>query len=85
MRLKIRNYISNCLKCIEFSPIMGKREGYLRSIPKGDRPFSTIHIYIHIDHLGPLGKTKKKISLFLLLLTGSRNLSDAIRVSRPQL
>jgi len=49
MKLKIRNYVFNCLKCIEYSPIAGKCEGYLHSIPKGDRPFLTIHI----DHLGP--------------------------------
>lgn len=64
MKLKIHNYVFNCLKCIEYSPIAGKREGYLHSIPKGDRPFLTIHI----DHLGPLGKTKNNNKFILVVV-----------------
>lgn len=33
MTTKVRNYIQNCLKCIEYSPKTGKRDGYLYSIP----------------------------------------------------
>jgi len=40
----------HCLKCISFSPISGKTEGYLHPIPKGNLPFETIHI----DHFGPV-------------------------------
>lgn len=36
MRQKIEGYISNCLKCISFSPTVGKTEGYLQNIPKGN-------------------------------------------------
>lgn len=34
MRDKIKEYISNCLRCIEFSPPNGRAEGYLHSIPR---------------------------------------------------
>lgn len=52
---KIKKYIANCLKCIEFSPVSGKPEGYLYPIPKEKLPFHTIHI----DHLGPLEKVER--------------------------
>ena len=50
---KVKEHIANCLKCIEFSPVSGKREGFLHSIPKENLPFRTIHI----DHMGPLEKS----------------------------
>lgn len=53
MKIKVRHYIDNCLKCIEFSSPSGKKEGLLFNIPKGDKPFITVHV----DHLGPLEKT----------------------------
>lgn len=53
MREKVKRHIKNCLKCIEFSPPSGKREGHLHSIPKDTLPFQTCHI----DHYGPLEKT----------------------------
>lgn len=56
MWARVKSYISNCLKCIVYSPKSGKREGYLHSIPKGNVPFETIHI----DHYGPLEKTRFK-------------------------
>lgn len=49
----VRTYISNCLKCIIFSPKNGKDEGLLNLIDKGDKPFQTIHV----DHYGPLNQT----------------------------
>ncbi|CAK9799271.1 Transposon Ty3-I Gag-Pol polyprotein [Anthophora plagiata] len=55
LRGKIREYISNCLRCIEFSLPNGKQEGYLYNIDKGKVPF---HI-LHIDHLGPLEKREE--------------------------
>lgn len=53
MRQKIENYIKNCLKCITYSSSSGKPEGELHNIPKGNKPFVTLHI----DHYGPLEKT----------------------------
>lgn len=52
LRDKVKEYISNCLKCIHFSPNYGKVEGELFSIPKGRVAFETIHV----DHYGPLEK-----------------------------
>jgi len=52
-RDKVKEYISNCLRCVEFSPPSGKAEGYLHNIPKESLPFGTIHV----DHLGPLERT----------------------------
>jgi len=36
---KVKDYVANCLKCIEFSPASGKSEGYLHPIPKEKLPF----------------------------------------------
>lgn len=60
MRDKIKEYILNCLRCIEFSPTNGRPEGYLHNIPKESVPFATIHI----DHLGPLEKNREGVSAF---------------------
>lgn len=32
MKTKVRNYINNCLKCIEFTVPSGKKEGFLNKI-----------------------------------------------------
>lgn len=50
LRQEVKSYIANCLKCITYSPVSGKREGLLNCIPKGDLPFENLHI----DHYGPL-------------------------------
>lgn len=50
---KVKNHIKNCIKCITHSSLSGKSEGSLHSIPKGDKPFMTIHV----DHYGPLERT----------------------------
>ena len=39
LREKVKKYIKNCLKCIEFSPKNGKTKGYLHSVPKGKLHF----------------------------------------------
>lgn len=62
MRNKIKIYISNCLKCVVYSPDSGKKEGYLHNIPKGDKPFNVLHL----DHLGPLEKSKQKGNKYIL-------------------
>jgi len=53
LREKVKSFISNCLKCITYSPVYGRKEGELHSIPKTPIPFDTTHI----DHYGPLEKT----------------------------
>lgn len=52
MHDKIKEHIRNCLKCIAFSPCVGKAEGFLHPIPKGNVPFATFHV----DHVGPIDK-----------------------------
>ncbi|XP_011859081.1 PREDICTED: uncharacterized protein K02A2.6-like [Vollenhovia emeryi] len=64
MRAKVREYINNCLRCIEFSPPSGKAEGYLHGIPKENVPFATIHL----DHIGPLEKTGKGYRHLLVII-----------------
>jgi len=54
MQAKVKSYIKNCLKCIEYSPSNGRSERYLHSFPKGKLSFQTYHI----DHYGPLEKTR---------------------------
>lgn len=66
MKTKIDNYLFNCLKCIEYSPMCGKREGYLHSIPKGDRPF----LSLHICHLGPFERTGNNNKFILVVIDG---------------
>ncbi|XP_063920326.1 uncharacterized protein LOC135135234 [Zophobas morio] len=61
---KVKNHVRNCLKCITFSPIGGAVPSELHNIPKGNKPFVTIHI----DHYGPLEKT----------LTGRRYIFEII-------
>lgn len=64
MKNKVRRYIDNCLKCIEFSRPSGRKEGFLFSIPKGDKPF----VILHIDHLGPLEKTNYKNKFIFVVI-----------------
>lgn len=66
MHNKVKQYVANCLKCIEFSPDNGKAEGYLHPIPKESLPFQTIHV----DHLGPLEKTGRGLKHIFLIVDG---------------
>lgn len=66
IKTKVRDYLSSCLKCIEYSPKSGKREGFLHSIPKGDRPFLTVHV----DHLGPFERTENHNKFILVVIDG---------------
>lgn len=66
MKTKIRKYLFNCLKCIEHSPKSAKRKGCLHSIPKGDRPF----LSLHVDNLGSLEKTKNYNKLIFVVIDG---------------
>lgn len=63
---KVKKYIANCLKCVEFSPVSGRREGYLHCLPKGDLPFQTLHVY----HLGPLEKAGRGYKHILSVVDG---------------
>lgn len=64
MRERVKEYIANCLRCIEFSPSSGKTEGFLHNIPKDKLPFMTVHV----DHFGPLEKTGKGYRHILVIV-----------------
>ena len=53
---KLKKHISECITCISYNPKQRKTDGFLHIYEKPDKPFQTIHI----DHLGPLEKTKGK-------------------------
>jgi len=61
---KCEEHVRQCLKCISFEPMSGKREGYLHPIPKGSAPFNTLHI----DHFGPVDhRVAAKKFVFLII------------------
>jgi len=85
VREKCEEHVRYCLKCIAYSPVSGKSEGYLHPIPKGNLPFETIHT----DYLGPIDSRvliKKHILLIVdafskfvkLFATKTTNATEAI-------
>ena len=64
MRKFIKKYVDSCLECAHAKVPSGKKAGELHPIHKVDSPFDTIHI----DHLGPFIKSKKKNSYLLLII-----------------
>lgn len=54
LKEKVESHVRNCLKCIAYSPVSGRKEGYLHSIPKGNVPFNTLHI----DYYGPVDRAR---------------------------
>ena len=65
MKSRVQEFIQNCVPCILGNSKKGKPEGKLNPIPKGDKPFDTIHI----DQVGPLASTPKSYK-HLLAKTG---------------
>jgi len=64
IREKCEEHVRQCLKCISFEPMSGRREGYLHPIPKGSAPFNTLHI----DHFGPVDhRVAAKKYVFLII------------------
>ena len=63
---KVKNYISNCLNYITFSPITGRKEGFSNPIPKDNVPFSTFYI----DHYRPVYKKLSAKQHVLLVIDG---------------
>lgn len=61
---KVEKCIANCIKCILVNKKIGKQEGYLHPLHKGDVP---LHTY-HVDHLGPLETTHKKYCHILAVI-----------------
>ena len=55
MRNYVEQYIACCIPCLYNKRNSGKKEGFLRPIPKGVEPLNIFHV----DHLGPFPKSKK--------------------------
>lgn len=66
MRAYIRNYIACCLGCLYNKKPAGKSPGSLHSIEKKDIPMDTLHL----DHLGPFVKSKKKNCYLIVAVDG---------------
>lgn len=64
MRRFIKKYVESCLQCAHSKIPAGKKAGELHPIPKVERPFHTLHI----DHLGPFVRSKKKNAYLLLIV-----------------
>lgn len=64
LRKTVAKYIKNCLNCIYYKAVSGKKPGLLHPIPKYARPFHTLHL----DHLGPFIKTTKKNAYLLVIV-----------------
>lgn len=63
MRRYVKKFISCCLPCLYNKQPGGKQPGYLHPIEKISEPFDTIHI----DHLGPFVKSKRK-NMYLIVI-----------------
>lgn len=64
MRRFIKKYVESCLECSHAKIPAGKRAGELHPIQKVEYPFHTLHI----DHLGPFVRSKKKNSYLLIIV-----------------
>jgi len=64
MKLKIKEHIENCVKCLSYSVLSGKIEGEMQIYEKETSPFKTLHI----DHFGPLEVTSKGYKYILVIV-----------------
>lgn len=64
IKSKTEKIIANCVECILAERKLGKQDGFLNPICKGEVPLDTYHI----DHLGPLPSTKKNYRYILLVV-----------------
>ncbi|KAL7290410.1 hypothetical protein TKK_0016101 [Trichogramma kaykai] len=66
MQSQVEKVISACVPCILGARKEGKKEGFLRPIPKADVPMHTWHL----DHIGPLPDTNKDYRYLLVVVDG---------------
>lgn len=64
LKLRVKSYIENCVKCLSYSLIGGKPEGEMEIFEKIALPFHTLHI----DHFGPLENTKENYKYILAII-----------------
>lgn len=63
---KVKQHISNCVRCILFNKKLGRQEGFLNPIHKGDAPLHTLQL----DHVGPMDATSKQYRYLLTVVDG---------------
>ncbi|XP_017481076.1 PREDICTED: uncharacterized protein LOC108370282 [Rhagoletis zephyria] len=56
--------VKSCVECIITDAKSGKKEGYLNTISKEDKPLGTFHV----DHVGPMETTKKAYNYILVVV-----------------
>ena len=64
LKIKVRNYIDNCIQCLSYSIAAGKTEGEMLIYEKETIPFQTVHI----DHFGPLAETVDNFKHILIII-----------------
>lgn len=64
LKVKVRQYLDNCVTCLSYSIAAGKPEGELQIFEKETIPFNTLHI----DHFGPLEATMDKYKHILVVI-----------------
>lgn len=64
LRAKVQRAVGNCIRCLLAERKQGRAEGFLRPLPKEDRPLETYHL----DHLGPIPSTKKGYGHVLVVI-----------------
>ncbi|CAL1689693.1 unnamed protein product [Lasius platythorax] len=64
MKVKVKEYIDNCVKCLSYSVLSGKPEGEMQIFEKETSPFKTLHI----DHFGPLEITNDDFKHVLVIV-----------------
>lgn len=66
MKESVKDHIENCLPCLRFNPKSGRKESKSNIYERKPIPFDTIHI----DHLGPIGKSKRGFDHILSIVDG---------------
>lgn len=64
MKLRVREYIDNCVKCLSYAIAAGKMEGEMELVDVVAIPLHTLHI----DHFGPLEETPKNYKYIFVVV-----------------
>lgn len=64
LKLSVKQYIENCIKCLSCSLVGGKPEGEMEIYEKVALPFHTLHL----DHFGPLESTLDNYKYILAVI-----------------
>lgn len=62
----VKKYVNACLNCLYYKTPSGRKPGQLHPIDKVSVPYHTVHI----DHLGPFIKSRKKNTQLLVIIDG---------------